>query len=54
MSLEELEEKKKRNRKQKREFIKYWADYVKEHPDEEWSEQQNLLINSQLQKKTEA
>ncbi len=29
-------------------FIKYWVDYIKTHPDEEWSEQQNILINSQL------
>jgi hypothetical protein len=29
-------------------FVKFWANYVKTHKDEEWSEQQNLLINSQL------
>lgn len=29
-------------------FVKYWANYVKTHKDEEWSEQQNILINSQI------
>jgi len=29
-------------------FIKFWAEYIKEHSDEEWSEQQNVLINSQI------
>jgi len=31
------------------EFIKYWANYIKTHSDKEWSEQQNMLINSQIQ-----
>ena len=31
-------------------FIKYWVRYIKNHSDEEWSEQQNILINSQLNK----
>jgi hypothetical protein len=30
------------------EFIKFWADYIKTHPDEEWSRQQNIVINSQI------
>jgi len=30
-------------------FVKYWADYVKNNPDEVWSKQQNVLINSQIQ-----
>ena len=29
-------------------FVKYWANYVKTHKDEEWSKQQNMLINSQI------
>jgi hypothetical protein len=28
-------------------FVKYWADFVRTHDDEEWSEQQNILLNSQ-------
>ena len=48
MSLEELEKKKKKNREQRREFVKYWADYIKNHSDAEWSRQQNVIIDSQL------
>jgi hypothetical protein len=29
-------------------FVKYWANYVRTHEDKEWSEQQNILINSQI------
>ena len=36
------------NKKQREEFIIYWANYVKTHPDKEWSRQQNILINSIL------
>lgn len=27
-------------------YVDYWADYVRTHPDKEWSKQQNILINS--------
>jgi len=29
-------------------FIKFWAEYIKVHSDEEWSEQQNEVIDSQI------
>lgn len=29
-------------------FIKYWVEYIKTHTDEEWSEQQNVVIDSQI------
>ena len=48
MNLDELEEKKKRNQENRKEFVKIWAKYVKEHDDKEWSKQQNKIINSQL------
>ncbi|MBS3174611.1 hypothetical protein J4440_01910 [Candidatus Woesearchaeota archaeon] len=32
-------------------FIKFWVKYIKTHPDEEWSEQQNILIDSQFSNK---
>lgn len=51
MNLEKLEEEREKNRMQRREFVKYWAEYVKKHPDKEWSEQQNLIIDSQLPSK---
>jgi len=30
-------------------FIKYWADYIKNNPDEKWSKGQAVLIDSQIQ-----
>ncbi|MBI2664982.1 hypothetical protein HYX10_06625 [Candidatus Woesearchaeota archaeon] len=36
------------NREQRLEFVKFWADYIKTHPDRDWSAQQALLINSQI------
>jgi len=29
-------------------FVKFWAQYVRTHPDKEWSRQQNIIINSQI------
>ena len=37
------------NQEDRLNFIKYWVDYIKSVSDEDWSTQQNLLINSQLQ-----
>jgi len=28
------------------EFVEFWAKYVREHPDKDWSKQQNILLNS--------
>ena len=36
------------NKEDRMNFIKFWAKYIKEHSDEEWSEQQNILIDSQI------
>jgi len=36
------------NREERINFVKYWAEYVRTHSDEEWSRQQNIIINSQL------
>ncbi len=36
------------NDQSRMDFIDYWAEYVKTHPDKEWSRQQNILINSVL------
>jgi hypothetical protein len=32
----------------RKEFIIFWANYVKSHKDEEWSKQQKKLIDSQI------
>ena len=39
----------KKNKKSREEFIDFWANYVKTHSDKEWSRQQNVLIDSQIQ-----
>jgi len=39
----------KTNQEERMNFVIYWANYVKTHSDKAWSEQQNILINSQLQ-----
>lgn len=48
VDLDELERFKKQNAKERLQFIDYWANYIKTHSDKEWSEQQNVIINSQL------
>jgi hypothetical protein len=44
----EIQKEIKNNFKERLEFIKFWADYIKTHKDEDWSEQQNIIINSQI------
>ncbi len=39
----------KNNQEDRMNFISYWANFVKNNPDQEWGKQQNLLINSQMQ-----
>lgn len=29
-------------------FVRYWANWVRTHPDKEWSKQQNIIIDSQI------
>lgn len=43
------EEKHARNRRERYEQIKSWAEYVRTHPDEDWGEQVNELVDAQLQ-----
>lgn len=45
---DELDEKHARNRRQRYEQIKAWAEYVRSTPDEQWGKQVNRLVNSQL------
>lgn len=37
------------NKRERLNFVKYWAEYVRNHSDKIWSKQQNVLINSQIQ-----
>jgi len=39
----------KSNKEDRLNFVDYWAEYVRTHPDKDWSLQQNILINSQMQ-----
>ena len=36
----------KRDVKERLSFVRFWADYVKHNPNDVWSKQQNVLINS--------
>ena len=38
----------KDNKEDRINFVKFWANYVKTHEDEDWSEQQNIIVNSQI------
>ena len=46
--MKQLEKDKKRNFEERLKFIKFWVDYIKTHKDEEWSKEQNIVINSQI------
>ena len=39
----------KDNRESRMNFVKYWAEYVRTHPDQDWGKQQKKLIDSMLQ-----
>jgi hypothetical protein len=49
IDFEKLKEQKKKNFQERIWFIKYWAKYIRENPDEKWSEGHTILINSQFQ-----
>lgn len=42
---------KNKNDKERLKFIELWAEYIRTHSDEEWSRQQNILINSLINNK---
>ena len=48
IDLEALNKSRIQNNKERLEFIKFWVEYIKTHSDEEWSEQQNVVIDSQF------
>ena len=49
INFNELKSEKSKNFKERIWFIKYWANYIKTHSDEEWSKGQAVLIDSQFQ-----
>ena len=48
VDLKKLKKFKEQNAAERLKFIDFWANYIKTHSDKEWSRQQNLLINSQI------
>jgi len=44
----EFEADRRRNWKQRLEWIDFWADYMKSKPNRVWSAEQRVLIDSQL------
>lgn len=36
------------NEKERKRFVRKWAEYVRTHSDKDWSKQQNVIINSAL------
>ena len=46
INLKELEEQKKQNFKERLEFIKRYAEWIKKTKNSEWSKQQAEIINS--------
>ena len=51
VDLDELNDFKAQNQKERLQFIEFWAEYVRTHSDKEWSKQQNFLIDSVIPKK---
>ena len=47
-NLDELRDQQRENTAERREFVKQWAEFVRTHSDQEWSAQQNRLIDSQV------
>lgn len=40
----------KNNKEDRLNFVKFWVEYIKTHSDEDWSEQQAMLIDAQVGK----
>jgi len=45
IDLKELEKEKEQNRKNRLEFVKLYAEWLKKTPNKVWSRQQNKLLN---------
>ena len=39
----------KNNHEERMNFVEYWAEYVRTHPSKDWSRQQKVIVNSQIQ-----
>jgi len=47
IDLKELKEEMKLNKKQRLEFVRMYAEWLKKTPNKVWSSQQNKLLNKQ-------
>lgn len=45
----DLDAKRERNRRERLEGVRRWANYIREHPPEVWGPQQNAIVNGQLE-----
>ena len=45
--IDEFEDEK--NRAIRMKFVEDWAEFVRTHPDKEWSSQQKVVVDSQLE-----
>ena len=48
VDLRKLKNFKEQNAKERLEFIDFWVKYMKMHSDEDWSGQQNVVIDAQI------
>ncbi|MBU0959014.1 MAG: hypothetical protein KKB31_03655 [Nanoarchaeota archaeon] len=48
VDLEELNKFKSRNAKERLDFIDWWVNYMKNNKDKKWSEEQNVIVDSQI------
>ena len=46
---DDLEAKHRQNRNQRLTSIKRWVEFIKTHDSDEWGDQQNRLVDSQLE-----
>lgn len=45
IDLKGLKEDKKKNFEERLKFIDMWVEYIKTHPNSEWSKQQKVLVD---------
>lgn len=50
IDLKELEKEMELNKKQRLEFVRQYAQWIKKTPDRKWSRQQNILLNKKPSK----
>lgn len=53
MNSERLDEKRRDNQERRLERVVEWAEYVRTHPDEEWSAEQNVLVEAMFDRSAE-